>query len=375
MRDIDKEFVHLARLALEGKTQDVAALARRALRDISERRPDLAGDAKRLIAVAGSTPLRSFEAGPAVPVDSDSRLELLRREGSPEIPIEPIWPETVAAQLEGVLGERANEAQLVRAGLTPSKSLLFVGPPGVGKTLAARWLAKQMERPLLTLDLSAVMSSFLGKTGNNIRVVLDYAQRVPSILLLDEFDAIAKRRDDAAEIGELKRLVTVLVQAVDEWPAEGLLIAATNHPELLDPAVWRRFDRIVEFPLPTHEEINRTVSRVMGKVGDGVSSPVWESVATMLQGQSFAEVTRELLKMRRAAVLKGLDAEEALLDMAVGRAKAAPLDVRLMIARTLQSSGHSQREVAELTGLSRDTIRKHLAEGSRRKQRNGGARQ
>ena len=374
MRDIDKEFVHLARLALEGKLQDVAALVRRALRDIGERRPDLAGDTRRLIAIAGSTPLRSVETGPAVPVDADSRLELLRREENPEISIEPIWPEKVAAQLEGVLGERANEAQLVRAGLTPSKSLLFVGPPGVGKTLAARWLAKQMERPLLTLDLSAVMSSFLGKTGSNIRVVLDYAQRVPSILLLDEFDAIAKRRDDAAEIGELKRLVTVLVQAVDEWPAEGLLIAATNHPELLDPAVWRRFDRIVEFPLPTREEISSTISRMLNKVDDGGSNPLRESVATMLQGQSFAEVTRELLKMRRAAVLKGLGADEALLDMAMEQAKAAPLDARLAIARTLQSKGHSQREVAELTGLSRDTIRKYLSGGSHLRRRNGAAR-
>jgi len=98
------------------------------------------------------------------------------------------------------------------------------------------------------------MSSFLGKTGSNIRVVLDFARRQPCVLLLDEFDAITKRRDDSAEIGELKRLVTVLIQAIDEWPADGLLVAATNHPELLDPAIWRRFDRVVEFPLPTSSE-------------------------------------------------------------------------------------------------------------------------
>lgn len=373
MKDIDKEFVHLARLALEGKLEDVASVVRRSLRDISDRRPDLAGDAKRLIAVAGSTPLRSLGAGLAVPVDADSRLELLRREDNPEIPVEPIWPESVAVQLDAVLGERTNEKQLSSAGLTPSKSLLFVGPPGVGKTLAARWLARQMRRPLVTLDLSAVMSSFLGKTGNNIRVVLDYAQRTPSVLLLDEFDAIAKRRDDAAEIGELKRLVTVLMQAVDEWPSEGLLIAATNHPELLDPAVWRRFDRIVQFPLPTREEIVRTVSRVVGELKNGAAGSSLQLVAAVLEGRSFADVTRELLRVRRAAVLKGSGIEDSLLDLATSSAKSAPLDMRLSIARELQSSGHSQRNVSELTGLSRDTIRKHLTNRSRGKARNSGS--
>jgi len=373
MKDIDKEFVHLARLALEGKQEDVAAVVRRSLRDISERRPDLAGDAKRLIAVAGSTPLRSLGGSLAVPVDADSRLELLRREDNPEIPVEPVWPESVAAQLDAVLGERVNEKQLIRAGLTPSKSLLFVGPPGVGKTLAARWLAREMRRPLVTLDLSAVMSSFLGKTGNNIRVVLDYAQRTPSVLLLDEFDAIAKRRDDAAEIGELKRLVTVLMQAVDEWPPEGLLIAATNHPELLDPAVWRRFDRIVQFPLPTREEIVRTVSRVVGELKNGAAGSSLELVAAVLEGRSFADVTRELLRVRRAAVLKGSGIEDALLNLATDSAKSAPLDLRLSIARELQSSGHSQRNVSELTGLSRDTIRKHLTNRSRGKARKSGS--
>jgi hypothetical protein len=113
----------------------------------------------------------------------------------------------------------------------------------LGDTLAARVLARTLGRPLLILDLAAVMSSFLGRTGGNLRHVLDYAKSIECVLLLDELDAIAKRRDDAGEIGELKRLVTVLIQEIDDWPSSGLLVAATNHPELLDPAIWRRFFR------------------------------------------------------------------------------------------------------------------------------------
>src|SRR5665213_3572636 len=128
-------------------------------------------------------------------------------------------------------------------------------PPGVGKTLAARWIARELHRPLLTLDLSAVMSSFLGRTGANVRHVLDYAKGVDCVLLLDELDSIAKRRDDASDVGELKRLVTVLLQEIDDWPSTGLLIAATNHSDLLDPAVWRRFEMRVNFPMPGDESV------------------------------------------------------------------------------------------------------------------------
>jgi SpoVK/Ycf46/Vps4 family AAA+-type ATPase len=365
MTDVDADFVHLARLAIEGRKEDVVMLARRTLRSISQRRPDLANDAKKLMANIAAAPTRSVWQPQSLPFDLDTRLELIKRDDRPAIDVEPIWPVHVSAALQAVLQERRREGELASAGLSPTRSLLFVGAPGVGKTLAARWIASQLNRPLLTLDLAAVMSSFLGKTGNNIRVVLDYAQQSPSVLLLDEFDAIAKRRDDTAEIGELKRLVTVLVQAVDEWPADGLLIAATNHPELLDPAVWRRFERVVDFPSPTRDEIERTV-RALVSINESTESDIQiELLSAMLEGKTFAEITREVLRARREAVLGGLIGVDSLLQLVANASREASLESRIAIATNLTKSGYSQRKISELTGLSRDTIRKHVGEFDR----------
>jgi SpoVK/Ycf46/Vps4 family AAA+-type ATPase len=366
MSDLEKDLVHLVRLALEGKKEDVAALARRTLRQVAERRPDLVDDITIVLRSSNSV-TRGAErptAHTAVPVDLDSRLQLLRRYEA-SAPFDDLhWPEAVEQHLHRVLAEREHERELQDVGLTPTRSMLFVGPPGVGKTLAARWLATQIARPLLVLDLSAVMSSFLGRTGGNIRAVLDYAQSFPSVLLLDEFDAIAKRRDDATEIGELKRLVTVLLQTVDDWPAHSLLIAATNHPELLDPAVWRRFEQVVEFPLPTSEDICSLISKSMNTDDDGVD-PL--ALSVILRGSSFADVARLLTAARRAAVLSKVSPSEALIGLLQEVTSHADKNEKLGLASELARVQMSQRDISALTGLSRDTIRKRLGTGAKLK--------
>jgi MoxR-like ATPase len=355
--DIESQFVHLARLALAGRANDVELLSRKTLTRLSDSRPDLANEIKKVLSesATASEIARSRGANVALPVDLDSRLELLKREATPRVVPEPIWTPTVRLELESLLNERARADELAVAGLSPSRTVLLVGPPGLGKTLAARWLAEKLSRPLLTLDLASVMSSFLGKTGSNIRVVLDFARRQQCLLLLDEFDAIAKRRDDTAEIGELKRLVTVLIQAIDEWPADGLLVAATNHPELLDPAIWRRFDRIIEFPFPTEQEIEQ---QLQGLIGDQLSQPTIRTVSTLFKGKSYAEVAREVLRAKRQAVLNGEDLSVLLTTLSAPKERASQKN-RLAWAQELRSKGFSEREIAQRTGLSRQTLSKY----------------
>lgn len=358
--NIEVDFVQLARLALAGRGQDVALYLRRATRRYRETRPDVADT---LIELLRHTPLRSSILKSATaapiggPVDTTSRLHLVRQELSPELPVEPVFAPSVEAALHQLIEERQSAERLLAAGLEPTSKALLVGPPGVGKTLAARYIARTLELPLFILDLSAVMSSFLGRTGVNLRHVLDFARSQPCVLLLDELDAVAKRRDDATEIGELKRLVTVLLQEIDDWRSDGLLLAATNHPDLLDPAVWRRFDIKIEFPLPDASAIQKAVPRFLDDAT--VAPDILTVLMSAFEGLSFSDIERSLMKARRVAALDSQTLEDALLGVVQSHLHALPFHRRAELASQLVASGQiSQRRAHELTGVSRDTIRK-----------------
>jgi SpoVK/Ycf46/Vps4 family AAA+-type ATPase len=353
----EKDFFQLARLASAGKTQDVQLLLRRFAHRYEGEMPELARQLTSLVReVQSSKSVLRGSAVDAMPVDMDSRLELARTEYPVVLESEPIWTATVKYLLDQIVLEQAQVAELNKADLHPTKSALFTGPPGVGKTLAAKWLAMELDRPLIVLDLSAVMSSFLGRTGSNVRNILDYAKGVHCVFLLDEFDAIAKRRDDAIEIGELKRLVTVLLQEIDEWPNTGLLLAATNHKELLDPAVWRRFEMIIDFPMPTLDEVKKTVELHLQSDPDAMR--LSDVLARALNGLSYAEVGRELMQIKRQTVIRGQPAAELIRRVVKERIGNLDRKDRTLFALKLLEAGLSQRETHEWTGMSRDTIRK-----------------
>jgi SpoVK/Ycf46/Vps4 family AAA+-type ATPase len=360
MGDFEKtneDLFHLARLALVGRNQDVQTFIQRLAKRYRESIPDLSTQLQTLLQESPTrqSPLRRESTAP-LPVDMESRLQLLRVEQHPSVEVEPIWDAPIATALNQIISERQRAGELTKAGLSPTRSVIFTGPPGVGKSLAARWIANALNRPLLILDLSAVMSSYLGRTGANVRHVLDYAKTVDCVLLLDELDSIAKRRDDATDIGELKRLVTVLLQEIDDWPSSGLLIAATNHAELLDPAVWRRFELQVAFPMPTDAEAELAIQKFLGK--SELSKSWCEALAAILKGQSFSDIEREVTLIRRAAVMHSQPLEKIVSDLVRARVGKLSKREKMEVAVLLSSTGMSQRHVNELTGVSRDTIRK-----------------
>ena len=355
--EIRTALVHLARLSLVGREQDSVLFLQRLARRSRSTDPELADALIGLLreAPTRSSPLRRTSAVP-LPVADDSRLALVRVEDPPVIDDSPILPRRVLRRLQQLIDERRHVSELANAGLAPSRTVLLLGPPGVGKTMAARWIADALRLPLLVLDLSAVMSSLLGRTGVNLRHALDYAKSQDCVFLIDEFDSIGKRRDDDGDIGELKRLVNVLLQQLDDWPIlAGLLLGATNHPGLLDPAIWRRFETTIELPMP--DRAARAVA--VRRFAYGSLTPETESVLVrVFDGLSFSEIESAVQRVRRASALGYGSPEECAAEVGAEYVhRLRPRERRSLAAALVSDIGLSQRHAHRLTGVSRDTIR------------------
>lgn len=369
---IDADLAQLAGLALAGQTEDVRLFVARLVRRYRSTRAELAEALNRHLkqqaprsaisrksnerAVDPST--GSKDGSSAMPADQDSQQALLRRWDPGSVISEPLLGAGTQGVLRQLLLERRQGAKLQSAGLQPPRTAVFVGKPGLGKTLSARWIASQLQLPLYVLDLAAVMSSLLGKSGSNLRAALDFAKATQCVLLLDEIDAVAKRRGDDSDVGELKRLVTVMLQEVDNWPASGLLLAATNHAELIDPALWRRFDYVINFDDPGPTEVKQALSRFLG-TDQTKFAPYQGALAIGMTGASFSEIEREIQRFRRAIALGLATPAQLTSSFLSDRATSLGKPERRELAERLsRHSDLSQHAIRNITGVSRDTIRK-----------------
>lgn len=261
----------------------------------------------RLILNKKKGALTSLDSFSTKPVDTESRMDI----------IEVTYPQIDAKQV--ILSRYSHEAVssfinsyiqrdvLLKSGIDVPNSLLLYGPPGCGKTTIAQFISSITQLPLVTARLDGLVSSLLGSTAKNIRKVFDYASKRECILFLDEFDVIAKLRDDKNELGELKRVVNSLIQNIDSLSNDSILIAATNHHELLDPAIWRRFNSIITLEKPQREEICRLLQVLLANKDTNFLSisKKLDGVSVALAGFSHSDIKTIVLNAMRGVILSG----------------------------------------------------------------------
>lgn len=238
------------------------------------------------------------------PVSKDSGLSLLEMRPVVREEKDIVLSSSTTAALEEILQEH-NRADVLRSfGLQPAQKLIFFGPPGCGKTLAAEVLANELSMPLVVIRLDAVISSFLGETASNLRKVFDYISEHPCIAVFDEFDALTKDRGDSADHGELKRSVNAVLQMMDSYHGRSILIATTNYETLLDKAVWRRFDETLQFEMPDLAQIKRLLSIKLSGVRRNFE-PADTRIASLFKDMSHADIERVLRRAVKEMILSG----------------------------------------------------------------------
>ena len=213
-----------------------------------------------------------------------------------------VVPDSVRAKLEQVLAEQRQRHLLMEQGFDPIHRLLLEGPPGTGKTMTAAVLAHELSLPLLTIRLDSVLSKFLGETGSKLRLLFDAVASQRAVYLFDEFDALGGDRA-GNDVGEARRILNSFLVFLEQSSPESVVIAATNHLAILDRALFRRFDTVIRYQLPTAEESVAVLNARLGPIGKGIR---WATVRSSVGGLSHAE----LVNAAEAAAKRSLLARE-----------------------------------------------------------------
>ncbi len=337
------------------------------LADKLEREGDhrTAGRLRRLLAETDRTLRPAGTSALAVPVDSESRFPLLERASSLDHPV--ILSPTGWEVVHEFISVAKSHAILEAEGVDSPLSLMLHGPPGCGKTLLANHIARDLDLQMFTARLDGLISSYLGSTSKNIRALFQFASERPCVLFLDEFDAIAKLRGDTLELGELKRVVNSFLQNLDALEPHTVIIAATNHQELLDRAVWRRFAYRLELPYPSPKERQEMWSTFLGDLRHSIRD--FAVLADLSDGFSGSDIREASLRLRRQEIALAKparlqDAFRALRQLAVGDPNSSGflshlsgVDIRMLatLLRARNPNLYSYGMIARLLGVSKAT--------------------
>lgn len=213
-----------------------------------------------------------------------------------------VLPEKIKNQVQEIVEEQHRAELLHSHNLQARNRILLAGPPGNGKTTLAEALASELMYPLIVIRYETLVGSYLGETSSRLKSVLDYARTQRCVLFFDEFETLGKERGDTHETGEIKRVVSTLLLQLDEMPDYVVVVAASNHPELLDRAVWRRFQMRIELPTPTREQLTQFIASISQRCNVNFGyEPA--TLAKQLLGLNFAETEEFCLGVVRRAVL------------------------------------------------------------------------
>lgn len=347
-------------MASRRNDREALTVIRKKFKRIHAENPDLAVRLSRIISTTGGTgATRSFQKLGHELRDQDSGLELIQRFEVPKDFECPILPAKTKDEISRFVLERQNAHLLKANGVLPPSSLALMGRPGTGKTSLSMWLASQLELPLLSLNLAAVITSYLGQTGHNIKKALDAAKSERCILLLDEFDALGAQRNSDNDVGEMKRVVTVLLQEIENWPDDSIIIAATNMPESIDHAFKRRFSKWIEIPLPDTDVRQKILQKYISN--NKISPTLTHLIAEILESSSGADIKEYARRSKARAIVDNIRIEEAMMSEI-----AAEIDFNefsetakrsfVTAARSSNPRFFTLRKLAEIIGVSHTTI-------------------
>ena len=295
--------------------------------------------------------------GTFAPRDKDSLLELydiIR----PTVSLDDVvLPANQRKLLLQILQEHNENAKLAEHNLPVANRLLLCGPPGCGKTMTANAIAHELGLPMAYVRLDGLVSSYLGQTSVNLRKVFTSVGTMPIVLFLDEFDAIAKKRDDGNEMGELKRVVTALLQNFDNMPDNVFLIAATNHEHLLDPAIWRRFNYVINFGYPDDEQRAELIGRWLAEYRVEHNLDI-KKLTALTVDRSTAQIKELVISVAKRYVTTDKavtmhDIKELLIQQLTNNANATGI---VEVAADLNKKGASVRTLAKILKMPHNTL-------------------